>query len=49
MKGMVYSGRIRLPMAMDAKARADFAFVVFTAPPSSRDPAARALPGTPDA
>jgi hypothetical protein len=38
-KGMVYSGRIRLPMAMDAKARAGFTFVVFTAPPSSRDPA----------
>jgi hypothetical protein len=38
-RGMVYSGRIRLPMAIDAKARADFTVFVFTTPPPSRDPA----------
>ena len=38
-RGMVYSGRIRLPMAIDAKARGDFTLVVFTASPPSRDPA----------
>jgi hypothetical protein len=38
-RGMVYSGRIRLPMAIDAKARDDFPFIVITAPPPSRDPA----------
>jgi uncharacterized protein DUF1062 len=30
-KGMVDSGRIRLPMAIDAKAREDFTFFVITA------------------
>jgi hypothetical protein len=38
-RGMVYSGRIRLPMAIDAQARADFTLFVFTTPPPSRDPA----------
>jgi hypothetical protein len=38
-RGMVYSGRIRLPMAIDAKAREDFTIFVFTTPPPSRDPA----------
>jgi hypothetical protein len=38
-RGMVYSGRIRLPMAIDAKAREDFTVFVFTTPPPSRDPA----------
>jgi hypothetical protein len=38
-RGMVYSGRIRLPMAIDAKAREDFTIVVFTTPPPPRDPA----------
>jgi hypothetical protein len=38
-RGLVYSGRIRLPMAIDAKARDDFTFTVITAPPPSRDPA----------
>lgn len=39
-KGMVDSGRIRLPMAIDAKAREDFTLFVITTPPPSRDPAA---------
>ncbi len=38
-RGMVYSGRIRLPMAIGAKAREDFTIFVFTTPPPSRDPA----------
>jgi hypothetical protein len=38
-RGLVYSGRIRLPMAIDAKAREDFTFTVSTAAPRSRDPA----------
>jgi hypothetical protein len=37
---MVDSGRIRLPMAIDAKAREDFTLFVITAPPLSRDAAA---------
>jgi hypothetical protein len=37
-KGMVDSGRIRLPMPIDAKAREDFTFFVITTPPPSRDP-----------
>jgi len=39
-KGMVSSGRIRLPMAIDAKAREDFTLFVVTTPPPSRDAAA---------
>jgi hypothetical protein len=39
-KGMAGSGRIRLPMAIDAKARADFTLFVITTPPPSRDAAA---------
>ncbi len=39
-RGMVDSGRIRLPMAIDAKAREDFTLVVITTPPPSRDAAA---------
>jgi hypothetical protein len=35
-KGMVDSGRIRLPMAIDAKARQDFTLFVITTPPPSR-------------
>jgi hypothetical protein len=35
-KGMVDSGRIRLPMAIDAKAREDFTFFVITATASAR-------------
>jgi hypothetical protein len=34
MRGMVDSGRIRLPMAIDAKAREDFTFVITTQPRS---------------
>lgn len=34
MRGMVDSGRIRLPMALDAKAREDFTFVITTQPRS---------------
>jgi hypothetical protein len=34
------SGRIRLPMAIDAKAREDFTLFVITTPPPSRDAAA---------
>jgi hypothetical protein len=32
-RGLVDSGRIRLPLPVDAKAREDFTFVVVTAPP----------------
>ncbi len=32
-RGMVDSGRIRLPMAIDAKAREDFTLFVITTPP----------------
>jgi hypothetical protein len=39
-RGMVDSGRIRLPMAMDARAREDFTLFVITTPPSSHDAAA---------
>ena len=39
-KGMVDSGRIRLPMPIDAKAREDFTLFVITTPPPSRDAAA---------
>src|SRR5215813_8185637 len=39
-RGMVDSGRIRLPMAIDAKAREDFTFFVIVTPPPSRDAAA---------
>jgi hypothetical protein len=42
---MVDSGRIRLPMAIDAKAREDFTLFVIATPPPSRDAApARSLP-----
>ena len=34
MRGMVDSGRIRLPMAIDAKAREDFTFIITTRPRS---------------
>ncbi len=34
-RGMVDSGRIRLPMAIDARARQDFTLFVITTPPSS--------------
>ncbi|GAB3832883.1 DUF1062 domain-containing protein [Dactylosporangium cerinum] len=34
-EGMVDSGRIRLPLPIDAKAREDFTFLVVTAPPPS--------------
>src|SRR6516225_8721909 len=36
-RGMADSGRIRLPMAIDAKAREDFTLFVITTPPPSRD------------
>ena len=39
-RGMVDSGRIRLPVAIDAKAREDFTLFVITTPPPSRDAAA---------
>ena len=39
-RGMVDSGRIRLPMAIDAKARADFTLFVTATPPPARDAAA---------
>ena len=39
-RGMVGSGRIRLPIAIDAKAREDFTLLVIAAPPPSRDTAA---------
>jgi hypothetical protein len=46
-RGMVDSGRIRLPMAIDAKARADFTlFVTATPPPSTRSGAPAVHPGT---
>lgn len=32
---MVHSGRLRLPLHIDAKAREDFTFLVVTAPPLS--------------
>jgi hypothetical protein len=46
-RGMVDSGRIRLPMAIDAKAREDFTLFVFTTPPPSCEAAVnlRALAG----
>jgi len=45
-KGMVDSGHIRLPMAIDAKARADFTLFVITTPPPSRHGAgAQMFPG----
>ena len=40
-RGMADAGRIRLPMAIDAKAHEDFTLFVITTPPPSR-PAARA-------
>jgi hypothetical protein len=36
-RGMVDAGRIRLPMAVDAKAREDFTLFVVTIPPASRN------------
>jgi hypothetical protein len=39
-RGMVDSGRIRLPMAIGARAREDFILFVITTPPSSHDAAA---------
>jgi hypothetical protein len=36
-RGMADSGRIRLPMAIDAKAREDFTLFVITTQPPSRD------------
>src|SRR5215471_4669293 len=39
-RGMVDSGRIRLPMAIDAKARGDVTLFVIATPPPSRDAAA---------
>jgi len=39
-RGMADSGRIRLPMAIDAKARDDFTLFVITTPPPSRGAAA---------
>jgi len=39
-RGMVDSGRIRLPMAIDAKAREDFTLFAIATPPPSRDAAA---------
>lgn len=39
-RGMAGSGRIRLPMAIDAKAREDFTLFVITTPTPSRDAAA---------
>ena len=39
-RGMVDSGRIRLPMAIDAKAREDFTLFVIATPPPSREAAA---------
>jgi len=43
-RGMVDCGRIRLPLALDAKAREDFTLFVTTTPPPSRDPAADQRP-----
>jgi hypothetical protein len=39
-RGMVDSGRIRLPLAIDAKAREDFTLFVIATPPPSLDAAA---------
>ncbi len=39
-RGMVNSGRIRLPMAVDARAREDFTLFVVTIPPSAHEAAA---------
>ncbi len=39
-RGMVDSGRIRLPMAIDAKAREDFTLFVTATPPPAREAAA---------
>jgi len=39
-RGMVDSGRVRLPMAIDAKAREDFTLFVITTPPPSGEAAA---------
>ncbi|MFF3256220.1 DUF1062 domain-containing protein [Actinacidiphila glaucinigra] len=39
-RGMAASGRLRLPMAVDAKAREDFTFHVLTTPPPPPSPAA---------
>ncbi|MFD8077871.1 DUF1062 domain-containing protein [Streptomyces sp. NPDC059718] len=39
-RAMVASGRLRLPLAVDAKARADFTFFVTATPPPPRDVAA---------
>jgi hypothetical protein len=41
-RGMVDSGRIHLPMAVDARAREDFTFFVVASPPPSRETAADA-------
>ncbi len=43
-RGMAGSGRIRLPMAIDAKAREDFTLVVITTPPPSRGSGSGGLP-----
>jgi hypothetical protein len=48
-KGMVDSGRIRLPMAIDAKAREDFTLFVLTTPPPSEASSGRQPPKTPAA
>jgi hypothetical protein len=39
-RGLVDSGRIRLPLSIDARAREDFTFFVVTTPPPSREAAA---------
>ena len=39
-RGLVDSGRVRLPLAIDAKAREDFTLFVITTPPTSRHAAA---------
>ncbi|MBB5960413.1 hypothetical protein FHS29_007037 [Saccharothrix tamanrassetensis] len=39
-RGMVDNGRVRLPMAVDAKVREDFTFFVVTSPPPSCEAAA---------
>ena len=43
-RGMVGSRRIRLPLAIDAKAREDFTLFVITTPPTSRDATHRHSP-----
>ena len=48
-RGMVGSGRIRLPMAVGAKARADFTFCVVASPPRSRRDAPWREAGQPEA